>query len=66
MAWEGIKPECVNEKEVIKIKLVDSKYTASIFADGILIGQLDEIDVKLSKRKAKILKKWKDGINLNL
>lgn len=54
---KGIKPECVNEKEVIKIKLVDSKYTASIFADGILIGQLDEIDIKLSKRKAKILKK---------
>lgn len=52
---KGIKAITVDQKQNVKINLVDKKYTASIFADGILIGQLSEILVCMSKRKVKVL-----------
>ena len=61
----GITPICphtrnihaltIDEKQSVKITLINKKYTASIFADGILIGKLDEISVRLSDRKIKVL-----------
>ncbi|MBR2788646.1 MAG: NAD(+)/NADH kinase [Erysipelotrichaceae bacterium] len=61
----GITPICpytrdvkairVDQRNRVKIRLVDKKYSASIFADGRLIGKLDEITVRLSERKIKVL-----------
>ena len=61
----GITPICphtrnihaftTDEKRNVKITLINKKYSASIFADGILIGKLDEITVRLSERKVKVL-----------
>lgn len=61
----GITPICpytrdakaitVDQRRHVKITLIDKKYSASIFADGRLIGKLDEISVRLSDRKIKVL-----------
>ena len=51
----GIYPVTVSNTQSVRITLTDKKYTASIFADGILIGQLDQIEISLSKRKIKVL-----------
>ena len=51
----GVNALTVDQKQSVKISLVDKKYTASIFADGIEIGQLNEIVVAMSDRKIKVL-----------
>ena len=51
----GVNAVTVDQSQSVKICLVDKKYTASIFADGIAIGKLNEIIVSLSDRKVKVL-----------
>ena len=49
------KPVCVDNSQIIKVRLAYKKYSASIYADGNLIGPLDEISIGLSKHKVKVL-----------
>ena len=52
---EGVNALTVDNKKSVKISLVDRKYTATIFADGMKIGQLSKITVSRSNRKIKVL-----------
>ena len=51
-----VKPMIVDNEAVINVELINPKYTASIYVDGNLLGPLNKIAIKDSKRSVKILR----------
>ena len=52
----NIRPVTIDENIPVKVRLINPRYSASIYTDGVLIGPMDEILIKTSERKIKVLK----------
>ena len=55
------KPLLVDEKESVRVRLLNPKYSATIYADGIEVGPMNEIFIRSGKKKTKILKQTEEG-----
>ena len=50
------KPILVDENKTIQVRLLNPKYSATIYGDGITVGPMSEIVVRSGKKKARVLK----------
>ncbi|MBQ2582982.1 MAG: NAD(+)/NADH kinase [Erysipelotrichaceae bacterium] len=50
------RPFRIDESENIRVRLLNPKYSATIYADGIVIGPMTEIFVRSGRKKARVLK----------